>query len=74
MLREFKVANCWEGRRIRLKMYLIEQKFAIYYHKSNKKKCKQMREMESASYGCCCTLLEKIRERKVFQKVKSRGN
>ena len=38
MPREFKVANCWEGRRIRLKMYLIEQKFAIYYHKSNKKK------------------------------------
>ena len=38
MPREFKVANCWEGRRIRPKMYLIEQKFAIYYHKSNKKK------------------------------------
>ena len=33
-----------------------------------------MWEMESASYGRCCTFLEKIRERKVFQKVKSRGN
>ena len=25
MSREFKVANCWKERKIRLKMYLIEQ-------------------------------------------------
>ena len=26
MSRDFKVANCWERRKIRLKMYLIQQK------------------------------------------------
>ena len=26
MSREFKVANCWKGRKFRFKMYLTEQK------------------------------------------------
>ena len=33
-----------------------------------------MWEMESEKQGRCLTLQEKIREKKVFQKAKSRGN
>ena len=33
-----------------------------------------MWEMESAKQGRCRTLQEKIREKKVLQNVKSRGN
>ena len=36
MLLEFKVANYWAGRKIRLKMCLIVKNLAIYYHKSKK--------------------------------------
>ena len=47
MSREFKVANCWKGRKFRLKRYLIEQKSCNLLPQM-KKKCKQMWETESA--------------------------
>ena len=76
MSREFKVANCWKGRTLLLKLYLTEQKSCNLLPKieKKKKKCKQMWEIENAKQDRCRTLQEKIREKKVFQKVKSRGN
>ena len=45
---EFKVANCWKGRKICLKLQFkkLYKNLVIYYRKS-KKKGKQMSEMES---------------------------
>ena len=57
MSREFKVANCWKARKLRLKMYLIEQKVCSLLtqikkkqkqKKKTKQKSKQMCDMESA--------------------------
>ena len=55
MSREFKVANCWKGRKLLLKMYLTEQKSCNLLPKiekiKTKQKYKQMWEMESAKQG-----------------------
>ena len=86
MSRELKVANGQKGRKLRLKIYLTEQKCCNLLpqiekqqqqqqqQNKKKKKCKQMWEMESAKQDRCRTLQEKKREKKVFQKVKRRGN
>ena len=46
MSREFKVANCWKGRKICRKMYLIEQNSCnllpqIEKKKKNESKCRE---------------------------------
>ena len=81
MSREFKVANCWKARKLRLKMYLTEQKSCslLTQIKKNKQK-KQSKNVNKCArwkvqkQGRCRTLQEKIREKKVFQQVKSQNH
>ena len=45
MSREFKVANCWKERKIRLKMYLTEQNSCNLLPQIEKNKKKQKAKM-----------------------------
>ena len=68
MPREFKIANCWKGRKLLLKMYLTEKCLAIFYQ--TLKKCKQMCKDEKCKIGPLSHFIEKTERKKVFQKVK----
>ena len=68
MPREFKIGNCWKGRKLLLKMYLTEKCLAIFYQ--TLKKCKQMCKDEKCKIGPLSHFIEKTERKKVFQKVK----
>ena len=75
---QFKVANCWKGRKIRLKTHLIERKSCNLLTLFGKySKCKQV---------CVCggeggwkvqgrvVVPPCMEKKRFFQKVKSRGS
>ena len=57
MSREFKVTNCWNGKKPVLKWNYLNKNLAIYYHNSEKDPiCTQKWGMKSAKKGYCHTL------------------
>ena len=68
MSREFKVANCWKGRKICRKMYLIEQKSCKLLQQIEKKKMRTNVGDGKRKLGVLLHFIVKNKRKKCFSK------
>ena len=68
MSREFKVANCWKGRKICRKMYLIEQKSCKLLQQIEKKKMRTNVGDGKRKLGVLLHFIGKNKRKKCFSK------